>query len=131
GSADCFSLVFRCRWPGNSRGLGTPLFDSAFVAVGLKLCDGGRQAAQCAAPTVFLCGDSGRRVQEAAPYGPAPTATCSAEPGAVVEPQQRQFLQTQGPVARMEPQKAAQILRAGNFAQPRRYVPPVMGVLGG
>ena len=43
-----------------------------------------------------------RRVQEAAPYGPAPAATCSAKPGAVVEPHQRKFLQTQGPVAREE-----------------------------
>ena len=40
------------------------------------------------------------------PYGESRTvAVGSAEPGAVVEPQQRQFLQTQGPVARMEPQK--------------------------
>ena len=43
-----------------------------------------------------------RRVQEAAPYSPAPAATCSARPGAVVEAQQRQFLNSQGPVARRE-----------------------------
>ena len=34
-------------------------------------------------------------------------------------------------MARMEPQKAAQILRAGNFARLPRYASPVMGVLGG
>ena len=39
----------------------------------------------------------------------------SANPGAAVEPHQRQFLQTQGPVARNETMKATQILRAGNF----------------
>ena len=32
-----------------------------------------------------------RRVQEAAPYSPAPAATCSAKPGAEVEPHQPQF----------------------------------------
>ena len=75
---------------------------------------------------------NGRAGEGTRPYGENRTvAVGSAEPGAVVKPQQRQFLQTQGPVARMEPQKAAQILRAGNFAQLRRYAPPVMGVLGG
>ena len=75
---------------------------------------------------------NGRAGEGTRPYGENRTvAVGSAEPGAVVEPQQRQFLQTQGPVARMEPQKTAQILRAGNFAQPRRYASPVMGVLGG
>ena len=74
---------------------------------------------------------NGRAGEGTRPYGEKRTvAVGSAEPGAVVEPQQRQFLHTQGPVARMEPQKAAQILRAGNFAQPRRYASPVMGVLG-
>ena len=38
-----------------------------------------------------------------------------AKSGAVVEPQQRKFLQTQGPVARKKSQKATQILRAGNI----------------
>ena len=40
----------------------------------------------------------------------------SAKPGAVHKPQQRQFLQTQGPVARNETIKVTQILRAGNPA---------------
>ena len=56
-----------------------------------------------------------------------PAITCSAEPGAVLEPQQQQFLQTQGPVARIELRKATQILRAGNFLLSHRYVSPVMG----
>ena len=74
---------------------------------------------------------NGRAGEGTRPYGENHTvAVDSAEPGAVVEPQQRQFLQTQGPVARMEPQKTAQILRAGNFTQPCRYASPVMGVLG-
>ena len=41
GSVDSLFLVFRCRWLGTNRGLGTPLVESAFVAVGLKLCRGG------------------------------------------------------------------------------------------
>ena len=49
---------------------------------------------------------NGRAGEGTRPYGENRTvAVGSAEPGAVVEPQQRQFLQTQGPVARMEPQK--------------------------
>ena len=38
-----------------------------------------------------------RRVQEAAPYSPAPVATCSAKPGAEVEPHQPQFSTKPGP----------------------------------
>ena len=176
GSADCFSLAFRCRWPGSSRGLGTSLFDSAFVAVGHRC--GSEGMAGGAHPRVASLGlrpihlqplpygfqeslfglDRGvlgppadplgpggtvcrpygifsafqkRHVQEAAPYGPAPAVTCSAEPGAVVESQQRQFLHTQGPVARNKPVKATQILRAGNTTHLCRYVSPVMGVPGG
>ena len=49
---------------------------------------------------------SGRVGEGTRPYGESRAVDVgSAEPGAVVEPQQRQFLQTQGPVARMEPQK--------------------------
>ena len=53
-----------------------------------------------------------------------------AKSGTVVEPQQRQFLQTQGPVARKKSQKAAQILRAGN-ALPGPRGNPVNGGPGG
>ena len=88
------------------------------------------RAARCAAPTActeavppFFVGAGHwparrctRRVQEAAPYSPAPAATCSAKPGAAVESHQLQFLQTQGPVARREFRPATQILRAGNSA---------------
>ena len=50
----------------------------------------------------------------------APARICartvgSANPGAGVKPHQRQFLQTQGPVARNETMKATQILRAENY----------------
>ena len=49
---------------------------------------------------------NGRAGEGTRPYGESRAVDVgSAEPGAVVEPQQRQFLQTQGPVARMEPQK--------------------------
>ena len=61
-----------------------------------------------------------RRVQEAAPYSPAPAVICSAKPGAKAEPHQRQFLQTQGPVARRELRKATQILRAGRALPTQR-----------
>ena len=44
-----------------------------------------------------------------------------------MEPHRRQFLQTQGPVAREESRKATQILRAGNIARPNKYAFPVMG----
>ena len=52
---------------------------------------------------------------------------CSAKPGAVVEPHQRKFLQTQGPVARWEFRPATQILRAGNFLPSRRGNPRKWG----
>ena len=71
-----------------------------------------------------------RRVQEAAPYSPAPAATCSAKPGAVVKPQRLQFLQTQGPVARNETIRATQILRAGSAAKSSRYASSAMGAWG-
>ena len=50
---------------------------------------------------------NGRAGEGTLPYGENRTvAVGSAEPGAVVEPQQRQFLQTQGPVARMNRRKS-------------------------
>ena len=71
-----------------------------------------------------------RRVREAAPYGSAPAVTCSAKPGADVESHQLQFLESQGPVARIEPRKTTQILRAGSAAKPSKYASPRNGVLG-
>ena len=71
-----------------------------------------------------------RRVQEAAPYGSTPATTCSAKPGADVESHQLQFLESQGPVARIEPRKTTQILRAGSAAKPSKYASPRNGVLG-
>ena len=68
-----------------------------------------------------------RRVQEAAPYSPAPAVICSAKPGAKAEPHQRQFLQTQGPVARRELRKATQILRTGRELPTQRGNPRKRG----
>ena len=68
-----------------------------------------------------------RRVQEAAPYSPAPAVICSAKPGAKAEPHQPQFLQTQGPVARRESRKATQILRAGRALPTQRGNPRKRG----
>ena len=48
-------------------------------------------------PYDFFCNIQKRRVQEAAPYSSAPAATCSAKPGAEVEPHQPQFFTTPGP----------------------------------
>ena len=87
-----------------------------------------------------------RRVREAAPYrGELPLwraatwgrpygrnqtgSVGSAKPGAVVKPQRRQFLQTQGPVARIKLQKATQILRAGRI-RPNPRDNPRNGVRG-
>ena len=74
---------------------------------------------------------SRRAGEDTRPYGGnRPRDVGSDHPGAGMEPQQRQFLQTQGPAAREETQIATQILRAGNFAHPNRYASPVMGVRG-
>ena len=61
------------------------------------------------------------------PPGYAPAATCSAKPGAEREPHPPQFWKSQGPVARIEPRKTTQILRAGNTAKPSKYASPRNG----
>ena len=62
------------------------------------------------------------------PYGVSSTGNvCSAKPGAEAEPHQRQFLQTQGPVARRELRKATQILRAGRALPTQRDNPRKWG----
>ena len=108
------------------------------------MCGGERGRPRGAAPTVengsgpfFFVGAGPRparrctrRVQEAAPYSPAPAATYSAKPGVAVKQHQRKFLQTKGPVARNETIKATQILHAGSSAQSSRYASPVNGVRG-
>ena len=53
----------------------------------------------------------------------------SAEPGAVVKPQQRQFLHAQGPVARREFRPPLRFCAPEMFCPPQG-VTPVMGVLG-
>ena len=61
-------------------------------------------------------------------YGVSSTRNvCSAKPGAEAEPHQRQFLQTQGPVARRELRKATQILRAGRALPTQRDNPRKRG----
>ena len=65
---------------------------------------------------------NGRAGEGTRPYGESRAVDVgSAEPGAVVEPQQRQFLQTQGPVARMEPQKVTR--RRGGETPPVKQKP--------
>ena len=62
------------------------------------------------------------------PYGVSSTGNvCSAKPGAKAEPHQRQFLQTQGPVARRELRKATQILCAGRALPTQRDNPRKRG----
>ena len=74
---------------------------------------------------------SRRAGEDTRPYGVFNTGSvCSVNLGAVVEPHQRKFMQTQGPVARREFRPATQILRAGNSAPCDRYASPVMGVRG-
>src|SRR5699024_293880 len=53
----------------------------------------------------------------------------SAKPGAGGKPQQRQFLQTQGPVARNKLRRPLRFCAPGMLCPPQG-VPPVMGVLG-
>ena len=77
GSADTLPLVFRCRWLGGNRELGTPLVKSAFVAVGLKLCGGKRRAGE-----------------DTRPYGGYRTAAFFVEAGILIGPFQG------GPVCR-------------------------------
>ena len=70
---------------------------------GVAPLGGGRLGRLIAAPTASTEAVShfvGAGPRPARNYGPA--ITCSAKPGAVVEPHQRKFLQTQGPVARKE-----------------------------
>ena len=166
------ALVFRCRWLGGNRGPGTPLFESAFVSVGLKCGSGKRRTwatlrfsrrARCPHRAVLRrpgvpplrreskpdsASGTGNREgrpygftkayskpwragEDTRPYGIFNTGSvCSVNPGAVVEPHQRKFMQTQGPVARREFRPATQILRAGNIAKPNKYASSVMGVLG-
>ena len=172
GSADTLLLVFRFRWLGGNRGLGTPLFESAFVAVGLKCGSGKRRIratlrfsrrARC--PHRAVLGRPGvpplrreskpdsasgtgdregrsygftraylkpwRAGEDTRPYGVFSTGNvCSVNPGAVVEPHQRKFMQTQGPVARREFRPATQILRAGNALPGPRGNPRKRGSRG-
>ena len=111
-----------------NRELGTPLFECAFVAVGLKFSSGIRREGQ-APPLQVLKKAFLTWVGESlgAPVVNESGTVGSAKPGAAVGPHQRQFLQPQGPVARWEFRPTTQILRAGNSAYPNRYASPVTG----
>ena len=153
-SVERLPLVFRCRLFGGGRELGTPLFDSAFVAAGSSAAqgDGGygeslrfsrrgrcphravpgrpgvpplqrgpkpdsisgtgdlegrpygidrncpffRRGRTLAGPQMYAARPGGRALRFSTSH------TCSAYSGADAEPQQRQFFQSQGPVARRE-----------------------------
>ena len=102
---------------GPSRGVlpfwGPP--SSASHALGTFPLEGGRLGRLVAAPTADIEAVPsfvGAGPRPARNHGPA--VTCSAKPGAVVEPQQPQFLQTQGPVARE------------GFRAPLRFCAPVI-----
>ena len=84
-----------------NRELGTPLFECAFVAVGLKFSSGIRREGQ-APPLQVLKKAFLTWVGESlgAPVVNESGTVGSAKPGAAVGPHQPQFLQTQGPVAR-------------------------------
>ena len=71
------------------------------------------------------------RAHNVRPYGVSSTGdVCSAKPGAGVKLHQRQFLQTQGPVAREELRKATPFLRAGNIVILFRRAPRKRGGRG-
>ena len=84
-----------------NRELGTPLFECAFVAVGLKFSSGIRREGQ-APPLQVLKKAFLTWVGESlvAPVVNESGTVGSAKPGAAVGPHQPQFLQTKGPVAR-------------------------------
>ena len=171
-SVERLSLVFRCRLFGGGRELGTPLFDSAFVAAGLKCGSGKRRTratlrfsrrARC--PHRAVLGRPGvpplrreskpdsasgtgdregrpygftraylkpwRAGEDTRPYGVFSIGNvCSVNSGAEVELRNLEFWGSQGPVARIEPRKTTQILRAGNIVKPNKYASPVMGDRG-
>ena len=65
-----------------------------------------------------------RRVQEAAPYSSAPAATCSVNLGAEVERRSREFLLTQGPVAREESRRSLRFCAPEILQSPAGTRPP-------
>ena len=114
-----------------NRELGTPLFECAFVAVGLKFSSGIRREGQ-APPLQVLKKAFLTWVGESlgAPVVNESGTVGSAKPGAAVGPHRRQFLQPQGPVARWEFRPATQILRAESPWKFLRRGPRRMGTGG-
>ncbi|OUP55755.1 hypothetical protein B5F19_07875 [Pseudoflavonifractor sp. An184] len=114
-----------------NRELGTPLFECAFVAVGLKFSSGIRREGQ-APPLQVLKKAFLTWVGESlgAPVVNESGTVGSAKPGAAVGPHQPQFLQTQGPVAREKLRRSLRFCApevSGNFSGGS----PVNGVQGG
>ena len=93
---------------GDIRGTSRPAFQEStlirLAALGTFPLEGGRLLGGHTGPPLRADRNISERAGEGTrPYGSKRTGSVgSAEPGAVVEPQQRQFLQTQGPVARRE-----------------------------
>ena len=145
-SVERLPLVFRCRSSGGNRKLGTPLFDSAFVAVGLKYGSGEwrireplhfSRRARC--PHRAVPGRPG--VPPLRHFFSPPKA---ARPGGrALRPSTSRHLLGQtrrsrgtapaeifanlGPSGPSGIAEATQILRAVNSAKSSRYASPVMG----
>ena len=77
-----------------------------------------------------LAGPHTRRVQEAAPYSPAPTAPTRPSQARKWNRSSRNFPPDQAPVGRKGMQKATPFLRAGNDAQSLRSASSVTGDRG-
>ena len=136
----CFSSGGSCGEirQGDDREYDAPLFDSAFVTVGLKLCGGDRRAARCAAPTGYPQGVFFRK-------GRTPAEPCSGRPqGSPLRgktDRERWFgklrrsceiaaaaiFANPGPSGPEEIAETTPFLRAGNIAKPNRYASTVMG----
>ncbi len=78
GSADCFSLVFRCRSLGRRRRHGTPLAESAFGAVGGQRAGGGTRPYKETASGAFLSGYMVPPLQEVRNLPPHPSGLAAS-----------------------------------------------------
>ena len=93
---------------GDIRGASRPAFQEStlirLAALGTFPLEGGRLLGGHTGPPLRADRNISERAgEDTRPYGSKRIGSVgSAEQGAVVEPQQRQFLQTQGPVARRE-----------------------------
>ena len=119
GSADTLYLVFRSRSLGGMRESGTPLVESAFVAVGSSCAVWKCRAARCAAPMAENGPGTLARQSQAQSWN---CNSCN-------------FPHSQAPVGRRKFRPATPFLRAGNFLpnlrdNPRNGGPGVSGPMG-